>query len=159
MSNSIDNKEILVFNKNAIAAAFVLCGVECATAEYSGSGDDGSGTDVAFSGSEDSTYLEAVVTLKRVQGVYDASRQGDDRWSYKIVEMEMDLEEAMKVFTDDVIENFGHSGYENGDGGCGTVELFATGKLEYSHSDYITELDTTTYELDENLDRVANPVD
>lgn len=150
MSEVIDQKEILVFNKNAIAAILTSLGINSVTVEYSGSGDSHNGLDIHF-WPEGSTKPSAVVTLKEIQGSYDASRPADDRWTYKVEDVDRDLEEAMSAFVDSLLKHFGHEGFYNGGGGYGTVELFANGKLEFSHSDYVIEEDTTTYELDENL--------
>lgn len=154
MSEVIDQKEILVFNKNAIVAILTSLGISCITVEYSGSGDSSDGTEIDFSGTSKSHLHRAAVTLKQIKGDYDHNRPAEDRWIYKVEDVDLVLDEAMRVFTDQLINHFGHNGYENGNGGHGTVELFAHGKLEFSHSDYITEEDTTTYELDENLNSV-----
>ena len=62
--------------------------------------------------------------------------------------MERALEDALEYLCDTAIDVFGHGGYENNDGGEGVMRLDANGKLSLEHSDFYTERDTTSHEID-----------
>lgn len=83
---------------------------------YSGSGDGGSMSDVAYL---DQNEAEIDVEIRNLDPLFD-------EW---------------ELLHDRILELSGVSGYWNNEGGAGTIEIdVATGKVTLNHGNYVTEL-------------------
>ena len=134
-------------NARAIAAALLTIGADCIIYSYNGSGDDGSESTVtALRGlsPEDEIELPTNPNVSAVREEY-CTTLGRDVWKTATVT----LETAMEAFGDSMVESL-HDGYEDGDGGYGSVKIDAKGVVTYDHHDYIQETEDFSYVVDEN---------
>ena len=107
--------------KSLIVNAMKQAGISTAVIEYSGSGDSGNVDDVTFT-----PEVDARVTIE---------------------DEDVSLNEAVRDFANELIDSE-HSGYENDDGGSGTITINAeTNLVTWEHLDYYTESDRSEYEL------------
>jgi hypothetical protein len=122
-------------NKLAILAAMKAAGIKVVTVEYTGEGDSGNGMDVSAEGGselETNTQVDLMV-------VSNSWNEGAKCWDSQEVVETMSLADALEKFVDDLIEKH-HSGFENGDGGGGSVTLDAKeGTVAYEKYDCYVE--------------------
>lgn len=128
---------LVILNKAAILKAMSGAGVARVVVEYAGAGDSGEGIDVGI----EPAGASATVHLQVVNSSFD---QDGKRWVYGADIKELPLDEAAEQLCEDLISEAGHSGYENGDGGGGTMTLtLETGELQLEHYDCYIERDTS----------------
>ena len=129
----------IAHNKTKIIEALKAAGITSATAEYTGEGDSGNGCDT--------TLMPAVKDFPKVTVKTASSEFIDGKWKSSEVEKPMDVDDAIREFVDDLIELHNHSGYENGDGGGGTVTFNVdTDSFTYEHYDNIVEQEYSYHE-------------
>jgi hypothetical protein len=113
--------EDILNRKTAIIQAMNRDGIDSIAITYSGSGDSGQIDEIALT------------PAKASYATYNGS--------------DIPLRSFVEDFADELIES-AHSGYENGDGGAGTITITrATATVTWEHSDFYTESDTTEYAL------------
>jgi hypothetical protein len=110
-------------------------GVHAIDVDYSGSGDSGNDNDLTvFSApgviQRDNPVLEQQVTIPTVKHVYNREKHVDET-----VESEhtLDAKTALEDLLDAAIGAAGHWGFENNEGGSGTLTLKADGTASLSH--------------------------
>lgn len=122
-------------NKLAILGAMQAAGIKVATVEYTGEGDSGNGVDVSVEGGFQLATDTQVDVLVESSSWNAVERHWDSQETVKT----MSLAEALEQFVDDLIDEH-HSGYENNDGGGGSVTLDAAeGTVSYEKYDYYVE--------------------
>lgn len=131
---------VLAANKAILMGALAAAGVKIASVQYDGNGDSGGVEDVDLApkpGEDQKTILLAVS--------YGWLRERFVTMSIK----QMDLESALSAFVDgDLISHFGHSGYENDEGGGGEAVFdVEKGTITLNHYDYIIERDESDHVL------------
>lgn len=128
--------QLIAHNKPAIIAAMKAVGVVSAEVTYSGCGDSGNGYEVTFSPASP----EAGSHSLEVQSIHDSFDQEKREWHEFLVPKSSTLETALRDFCESLIDATGHNGYQDGDGGGGTMVLNAeTGCCELDHYDYIVD--------------------
>ena len=140
----MNEQERLKENVARVAAVLKANGIDQAVASYSGCGDDGNieGVEVSWQGGVP-LDPEPTVTLIEMERLWNGGGYIETRREFAC-----ELTEAMHALTDDAISNFGHSGYQDNDGGRGEFVVMAEGSARLDHTDYYTESETTNYELD-----------
>lgn len=162
---TVDSSSILAANRDACLAAMAHIGVRVASVEYAGSGDSGDGFEVFAYTDLDRRQQVATPLLSLEVGMLYALR----RWEmgnpfgrsvvYGTEVKRMTLEEALELLCDQVIDHFGHSGFENNDGGRGEMSLNSSEGLTLEHTDYYTESNEYSHTLEAGADEVlAGPV-
>lgn len=127
------------FNKNAIVTKLREAGIPMIEMQYSGEGDSGNGADIT----QPLESEKLRVTIKRTTGVYDMDKRA---WEISEYEQEMDMDDALQEFLDAIISVHGHDGYENGDGGGGTLTITVeSNSYELAHYNNIVEQDFSSY--------------
>lgn len=130
----------MMCNKTVIMATLAAY-ASGATVEYAGSGDSGGVEDLAV---DNKSVLAVQVPRVHVARWFHSGS------GFAISMVTMPLQQALCEFTEgDLLDHFGHSGYENNEGGFGTVTfkpegLLGEGSITLEHSDYIQE--TENYE-------------
>ncbi len=141
---STNLQALVLHNKAAIMAALKSNGVTNATSEYSGSGDEGSTGSVTVH-PENTAALEYNVTVKMIGSTFDSSAE---KWITKASDSNLTLEQALRDVTDQLIEMNGHAGYEDGDGGGGSVTFdVENDTVEHDHYDCVVENVHSVHEL------------
>jgi hypothetical protein len=132
-------------NKELILSALKAAGVTSATVEYEGDGDSGGVTDTDFqrvSGCEkDLSFFLAYL----IRAEYGWKKESE----FSIYIRRCGVCDAVQEFAEcDMVSYFGHSGYENNDGGRGTVTFdVERGSIKLEHSDYIMETEDYEHEF------------
>ena len=129
------------FNKTAIFSALKDAGVSSAVLDYQGEGDSGDNPDITFHPS--SPDLTVKVQLQKVERIYNQTLKEVEE---TIGTVERTLERALDAFLYEVINESNHAGWENGDGGGGTLTLdIASNSYELAHYDNIIHQEHSTY--------------
>jgi hypothetical protein len=132
-------KDQIEFNKLAILNAMREAGIDSAEVNYEGSGDSGGVTEIEHFASGQPYDMESpiMVRVKRTYTNWDSAAESP---VIQQVEEQQEIDQALENFLWDCLSIHGHGGWENNDGGRGTLELDVckmTCRLD--HSDYITE--------------------
>jgi len=128
----------------AMAAVLTLVEAPQLCIEYSGCGDSGEaeGVDLDWpEGTEPKSVTHAVEWMSVFHAVYGESSTFELRT--KTVPFDQACEDLLNM----VIEQSGHSGWENNDGGGGSMTVTAAGALTLNHFDNVTEQDHSDYEF------------
>jgi hypothetical protein len=134
---SVNRVLLIKHNKSAIMDALRKQSVKSAVAEYSGNGDSGNTTTICINPEESDSILLDQVSIKVESSSFDAESR---IWSHNVVDKVLSLEGAIEDFIDLVIEQNGHEGYENGDGGGGDVTFdVEADTVTHDHYDNIVE--------------------
>jgi len=146
---ALDGCSILAANRDACLAAMAHIGVRVASVEYAGSGDSGDASEVFAFADVDRRQQVATPLLRSEVGMLYALQ----RWElgnpfgrsvvYGTEFKRMALQEALELLCDQAIDHFGHSGFEDNDGGRGQMYLSSNEGLTLEHTDYYT--DSTDY--------------
>ena len=132
---------VMAANKKSLLSVMAAHGVEKAVVSYAGGGDSGGVEEIDLPDEGD----DAETAL-----LHYAFRYHNSNKSAFIYVRFSDLGQALSEFTEgDLLDHFGHSGYENNEGGFGVAKFFPKGLLGdgevlLEHSDYIQE--TEDYE-------------
>lgn len=119
-------------NIQAVAKVLTQAGASSAVITYYGGGDSGDINDVAVNWPEGVTEVpipNVTYTQETVNHV-----NGQRVTSEKVVTAK--LESALGHIIWEVIDDAGHSGFENNDGGEGSLVIEATGKAWLDHTDF-----------------------
>lgn len=131
-------RDRMAFNKTEILKGLKSIGATTATCSYSGEGDDGGSVNIEV-------YAPDNQRLTQIQNCQVQRRQLKpqriaDKWDLKLVEELVSLDVAIERLCDDMIEQCGHAGWENNDGGGGLLTINAdTASVELDHYDNIVE--------------------
>jgi hypothetical protein len=133
----IDEASVLGRNRRILLATLAQAGAVTATATYVGCGDSGGVEDVSVGMPPETSFdMSALVTVFAERGVFK-----DGRWENTMVEQEVSVEQALRDFADEAIDLV-HGGWENGDGGSGSVIFDCpAGTVRIEHTAYFTDSD------------------
>ena len=133
----IDEASVLGRNRRILLATLVQAGAVTATATYVGCGDSGGVEDVSVEMPAEAPFdMAALVTVFAERGVFE-----NGEWQTTIVEHHLSIEQALRDFADEVIDVV-HGGWENGDGGSGSVIFDCqAGRVRIEHTAYFTDSD------------------
>ncbi len=132
----ISGKEILQKNKKRICEALREAGISKVVATYAGYGDSGGFDEVDYYDGNDQKN-PPTTEIEYIEASYVWRANG--RVS-SVKHVKKSLDDAVLDFCYDAIDVAGHGGYENGDGGGGTITIHvASQKVEVDHYDYYTE--------------------
>jgi hypothetical protein len=135
------------FEANLVAIAAVLAahGIHQVTSTYQGSGDSGDeGYRTAFDAEGDEVDLPDVEVVVERRDY----RKVGDTYDYVVEKVPMALDSAISDATGQVISLAGHEGYENNEGGEGTLTIYASGYATLVHTDFFEgDADSETFEF------------
>ena len=133
----IDEASVLGRNRRILLATLVQAGAITATATYVGCGDSGGVEDVSVEMPAEAPFdMAALVTVFAERGVFE-----NGEWQTTTVEQQLSIEQALRDFADEVIDVV-HGGWENGDGGSGSVIFDCqAGTVRIEHTAYFTDSD------------------
>jgi hypothetical protein len=133
----IEESSILGRNRRILLTTLAEAGAVIATATYVGCGDSGGVEDVSVEMPAATSFdMSAPVTVFAERGVFE-----NGRWETTMVEQEVSVEQALRDFADEAIDLV-HGGWENGDGGSGSVIFDCqAGTLRIEHTAYFTDSD------------------
>lgn len=138
MDNEIAIRDRVAFNKGEILKGLKSIGATTATCHYSGEGDDGGSVDIGVYGPDNQTLIQADDC--HVQRKQLKHQRVADKWVPQLVEERVSLIEAIENLCEDMIEQCGHGGWENGDGGGGSLTINTESEnVELDHYDNIVE--------------------
>jgi hypothetical protein len=132
------------FNKQVLLEALRLLGAKEVVATYAGSGDEGQIDEVGLQPTTlDAAQVQVQPAAERT--TWDATTRTHQT---DLLLDTVDLHTALCDFLDAALVVVGHDGYENGDGGQGTLTIdVGSGSVTLEHTDFYTESDTSTHEL------------
>lgn len=138
------NRLLFEFNKQVLLEALRPLGAREVIVTYAGSGDSGQVEDVIVA--PNTIDLDAT-RVQVAEGHH--SWDPETRTHGSVLELESrDLRTALSDFCDQAVGIAGHDGYENNDGGQGTLNVNVDdGAVTLEHADFYTESDTSTHEL------------
>lgn len=132
------------FNKQVLLEALRSLGAKEVVATYAGSGDEGQIDEVGLQ----PTTLDAAQVQVQPAAELAAWDPTTRTHQTNLVLDTRDLRTALCDFLDTALAVVGHDGYENGDGGQGTLTIdVGAGSVMLEHTDFYTESDTSTHEL------------
>ena len=133
----IEEASVLGRNRRILLATLARAGAVTATASYVGSGDSGGVEDVSVEMPAEAPFdMLSPVTVFAERGAYE-----NGRWETTTVEEQLSIEQALRDFADAVIDLV-HGGWENGDGGSGSVVFDCqAGIVRIEHTTYFTDSD------------------
>jgi hypothetical protein len=141
--NPVLSQQVQAFNKDVLLKALTDIGAQKISIEYSGGGDSGDATETSISPDHLNKKLnEITVRQQYVHGEYL-----EERWHYEVREKQVVLGVAISDFALHWID-LHHSGWENNDGGSGSVVMDVTsGEFRLEHTEYYTERNEYAYSL------------
>ena len=133
----IDEASVLGRNRRILLATLAQAGAVTATATYVGCGDSGGVEDVSVEMPAEAPFdMVALVTVFAERGVFE-----NGKWQTTVIEQQLSIEQALRDFADEVIDVV-HGGWENGDGGSGSVIFDCqAGTVRIEHTAYFTDSD------------------
>jgi hypothetical protein len=140
---------ILRHNAEVCAAEMRRLNIAGVEIDYSGEGDSGNGVDI-FLIDESGSAIDAETGLLSSSTVVYRQVDHDYGWREDACfgDAPLSLDEALEDLCCLAIECFGHSGYENNDGGGGTLRLKASsGELELKHYDNVVHQEYSSHRV------------
>lgn len=137
--------EVFEFNKNVAIAALRAAGVKLVTATYVGGGDSGEISSIECSNDDDDVDVSAIaVNYQLAEPTLNSSATG---WSIVAKEKSGSLRDLISQLTDDTVNEIDRTGYENNEGGGGTLtfDLGSSHASFVSVSHYDNEVEVTTF--------------
>lgn len=129
----------IAHNKAQLVEALKTAGIASAIVEYSGEGDDGGHYDFAYT---PDLKIDTPITIKVLTGEFV-----DGKWKHCEVEKSMPMDDALGNFLDELLTQHGHDGYENGDGGGGTLTInVQENSYLLEHYDNIVQQESSSHE-------------
>lgn len=119
------------FEANLVAIAAVLAanGIHQVASYYSGSGDSGDEyRQTAYNANGEEVDMPEVEVV--------CEHRSYTRTGYVVESAELSLESAISDATNEAIDRAGHSGWENNEGGKGTLTIYSSGYAELNHTNY-----------------------
>ena len=135
--HQIEFNNQIQFNKLAILNALCEAEIESAEIRYKGSGGSGDVSELRYfaSGKPYVPTSPIIVKMKIDSTTWDATTRSTIATE---VEVDTDLESAFKDFLWRCLDAQGHSGWENGKGGEGSLTVIAGKKtFRLDHTDYL----------------------
>lgn len=139
-------------NRTTLMEEMRVRGLQRIEVAYEGGGDSGGFYSVE---SEPKHNLAAIKALNyRVRGerlAGDEAAGSHPKWVYFLVETLGSVLDLAKDVASQALEQAGHNGYENGEGGQGTVIIELSsgkGRIVVDHEDNIVEVETSTTEIE-----------
>jgi len=143
---SPDNARRLLFdfNKQVLLETLRPLSAKDVVVTYAGNADSGQIDEVDVT--PDTIDPDTIQVL--MAGVHHMWNQETGTHVSSLVLESRDLRSALSDFCDEAIHIAGHDGYENNDGGQGTLTINVhDGAVDLEHTDFYTESDTSTHEL------------
>jgi len=132
-------------NKQRLLEALKAVDISEVIVRYYGSSDEGDITEIVTTPchNEDSSLLQTqLLMFSFVRGTFHA-----DAYHYFLVDQEVSLDEALRVFTIMWVD-LHHAGWENNEGGAGVMKIrVADDHFLLEHVEYYTESSDYTYSL------------
>lgn len=126
-------------NKTTIIATMIAAGIKSATVNYAGGGDSG-GVEEVNCQWEEGRQVDMgsiLVTYAFRAAKWNGAKK---EMEYTDTKSERAIEAALESIAYDAIEEAGHGGWENGEGGYGQLIINAAeGTMKLEHSDYIVD--------------------
>jgi hypothetical protein len=138
-------RKVFEYNRKVILAALRFACVAHASVSYSGCGDSGCIDEVDFTAQPSCVIApeKIFVMLAHLRGY-----RSRGKWAHRVEEDSMALEPALRAFWEEVLVATEHDGYQDGEGGQGTLEVnVAEGAVRLTHTTYFQDSDTTEHEL------------
>lgn len=129
------NDVVMAANKKVILDVLRSLGVTSATVTYEGSGDSGGVESIEYQPDIDVKVTNVKAALLSIQRFYS-------RPKIEVAVIQGDVDFILSTFCDDVIAACGYAGYENNEGGGGTLTLDVQGEtvqLEQYSVEYVRE--------------------
>ena len=135
-------------NLRVLFAAFKAAGIKEATYEYEGRGDSGDYEDMSFYDTDGKLIESAKINALQVEVI---------EWNHCLVNepkaVTKPLEEALRYFCYFVIEEAGHVGWENNDGGGGEITFYVSlGEFNLEHYYNVVHREESSHSSDELFD-------
>lgn len=131
-------------NAEGIMTLLKKIGITKVYVQYCGSGDSGQSEDVTV---DDVAQAPLLVLTRRVTEKHGFWNDVTSEWDSGVREVDETIEQMLLYLCDEVVSNY-HSGYENNDGGEGTLSIDTEAwTMKLTHSDFYTERDTSTTEI------------
>lgn len=144
-----------------IASHLRRVGAPSVMVSYRGSGDSGEGHEVE----SDKIDVDQAIVVPEFSGRqvggrtrWETSRLGyrrkvrqGGRWKETMRTAQASLMQALEYAADAAVRSSGHEGYENNEGGYGTLTIFADDSAELEHVDYVDTMsapEVNTWNLD-----------
>jgi hypothetical protein len=135
--------EAIHANRDSLLAALTKLNITDVTIRYDGGSDSG---DVAEIEVKPETVIPQLTT-ELVSHHFVASEYRDREYHYHLEERQLSVDDALRDFAL-TWANARHSGWENNDGGSGTVTIqVAENNFQLEHTEYYTESSSYEYTL------------
>lgn len=143
LGNHTLSTDALHENRERLLAALSALSIQTAVIDYSGGGDSGDVSELVVSPPEQMTQVtQATVILRCVRGEWR-----DGKYHPIVEDQPVLLRQALEDFTLDWV-NATHGGWENNDGGQGTVTInVADNTFVLEHTEFYTESHSYEYAL------------
>lgn len=151
VSTITSRSDAITTNLRVIATALRDHGLTQCSIEYSGYGDSGEFNDVVIE-PENQTATLPSLTIVTCQSSYVGGA-----FHLQYTAEECAFNEAVSTMLDLLLDNGGHAGFENNEGGGGTLTITADGKIEYDHYDNVVEEVHATQEYSVTLEPDVPP--
>jgi hypothetical protein len=131
-------KTAIEFNKASLLNALRAANIQTITITYEGSCDEASGYQVETTPEFDSDLAVEPIEFKSVEYFFDKAAQ--THFSRLNSAKAITPEVAIERLSDQLIQYFGHVGFENGDGGRGEITIdVAEGNVESDHYEFLVQ--------------------
>ncbi len=135
--------EAIHANRESLLAALIKLNITEVTIRYEGGGDSGDVTELDV---KPETVISQLTT-EQVSHHFVASEYRDREYHYHLEERQSSVDDALRDFAM-AWANAQHSGWENNDGGSGTVTIHvAENNFQLEHTEYYTESSSYEYTL------------
>lgn len=128
-----------------LCQALASAGAQSATVEYAGYGDSGSIENVEVQWPATPSVPPRTVQYPTASSVWN---EQDKKYGTVYTDSDRDFNTAIEDLLEQAIALSGHAGWENNDGGSGTLTLFADGTAHLVHRDHFIEQVTDSHEFD-----------
>ena len=135
--------EAIHANRESLLAALIKLNITEVTVRYEGGGDSGDVTELEV---KPETVTPQLV-VEHIPHRYVASEYRDREYHYHLEKRQSSVDDALRDFAM-AWANAQHSGWENNDGGSGTVIIHvAENNFQLGHTEYYTESSSYEYTL------------
>jgi hypothetical protein len=153
-------KEVLAHNLALIVEVLRQHNLARLTIDYAGSGDSGDTFEVAVFDAHDAAQPmpTAEVQGKRVISHYDSSISRETVLSVGDRPKPTPFVDFIEDFHCEVLSASNHQGFEDGEGGGGTLTITVEGTCSLEHYDYYVEKSESTTDFSELMPQLPAPV-
>ncbi|MDO9177672.1 MAG: hypothetical protein Q7U16_04990 [Agitococcus sp.] len=135
--------EAIHANRESLLAALIKLNITEVIIRYEGGGDSGDVTELEI---KPETVIPQL-TVEHLSHHFVASEYRDREYHYHLEERQSSVDDALRDFAM-AWANAQHSGWENNDGGSGTVTIHvAENSFQLEHTEYYTESSSYEYSL------------